>query len=104
MPTATRKPKPGARSNRDGADRLLELFRTWSAKNPLRKFREANGYRLSETASMLSVSIGTIQQWEDGTREPKEERLNDICRLINRGRPQDALEEWKKWREAKPQL
>jgi transcriptional regulator with XRE-family HTH domain len=43
----------------------MSTFKKLIADNPIRRWRKKHGYSQSEAASLLGVSIMTIQKWEE---------------------------------------
>lgn len=83
-------------------NKLLADFREWRLRNPLRIHRHTIEASMSEIASLIGCSIGTIQQWEDGTRKVTAARMPALCRLLDRENPGQAAERWQKWYATKP--
>ena len=49
----------------------------------LKKNRKLSGLTIEEMASMLGVSVSTIQSWENGRRIPKAKNIRNIANALN---------------------
>jgi hypothetical protein len=90
----------------DGA--LVARFSEWKERGPLYAYRQQSKLTMGGVASTLGVSIGTVQNLEDGNRDPRNKPYwPNVCRLLRAGRHRlhDAglAREWGQWLESKPQ-
>ena len=49
-------------------------------KHPLTDFREREGLSQDDLAKLIGVSRETITRWENGTRNPDEDKLQKIAK------------------------
>lgn len=65
--------------------------------NPLRKWRNAQGWTAAHVASELGVTERTVLAYESGAFSPSDTRLGSICALMDVD--YDSLKaEWEFWR------
>lgn len=77
------------------------------SRNPLRKWRVANGMTLADAALQLNVAMYTVQSWERGRFKPREESMASICSLVGTGtaRSRNRLAQaWSKWWDERPSM
>lgn len=77
---------------------LLGKLRSWKDDNPLRSYRTKNAITANEAATLLGVSIGTLQQWEQGARQPSTDQLSRISKVTK----SNAAASWASWISRKP--
>jgi|KBSMisStaDraftv2_1062788.scaffolds.fasta_scaffold4367642_1 transcriptional regulator with XRE-family HTH domain len=94
MPTPA-QPAPSARVSR---------FDQWKTKGPLFAYRKESGLTMGAIASLLGVSIGTVQNLEDGNRDPRGKTYwPALCRLLAPNRKPLVLSAmWGEWLDRKP--
>lgn len=78
---------------------IMEDIKLWKANNPIKVFRKATGISQPDIASIIGVSVYTIQRWEDGAVNPSEENVFKLGKLID-----GFSDQWKAWRGSKPEL
>lgn len=49
----------------------------------LRRMRKAGRWRAEEVAAAIDKSLGTVYAYEKGTREPKKETRDKLCKFFN---------------------
>lgn len=49
------------------------------SQNPLKDFREREGLSQADLAKLIGVSRETVTRWENGTRNPDEDKLPTIA-------------------------
>jgi DNA-binding transcriptional regulator YiaG len=78
---------------------IKQQLQAWKKNNPLKKFRKDAGLSQPDIASIVGVSVYTVQRWEDGAVNPSgdnEAKLNELIVGFS--------EQWKEWRQNKPKL
>lgn len=69
----------------------------WKSENPLKLYRKQEGLTQPDLASIIGVSVYTIQRWEDGAVSPSGENEIKLKKLI-----QDFSVQWDEWKNNKP--
>ena len=78
---------------------LVQQHKEWKRANPLREWRTEQGVTIHGAASMLGVSMTTIQLWESGGAHPSDDnmaKLNRITAMPNFSR------RWEAWVKRNP--
>jgi DNA-binding transcriptional regulator YiaG len=92
MPTKT-KPAPSE---------YVHRFEKWKATGPLYRYRQTSGMTMGGCASALGVSIGTVQNLEDGNRSPVGKfYFRKLCELLQTAAP-NVTALWERWLKRKP--
>ncbi len=94
---------PSARAPKKGP--LHTRFAAWKEKGPLYTYRRQSSLTMGAVASTLNVSIGTVQNLEDGNRDPRNKPYwPALCRLlIKQAQPKGSLAaQWGAWLDRKP--
>jgi transcriptional regulator with XRE-family HTH domain len=79
-----------------------QKFERWKATGPLYKYRKVSGMTMGGCASALGVSIGTVQNLEDGNRSPLGKfYFKKLCELLQTG-ARDVERVWSQWLKRKP--
>ena len=92
MPTKT-KPAPSE---------YAQKFEKWKARGPLYRYRQTSGMTMGGCASALGVSIGTVQNLEDGNRSPVGKfYFKKLCELFQT-RSTEVEKLWAQWLSRKP--
>ena len=79
-----------------------QKFRLWKATGPLYKYRKTSGMTMGGCASALGVSIGTVQNLEDGNRTPVGKfYFRKLCELLQSSAG-DVQHVWERWLKRKP--
>jgi DNA-binding XRE family transcriptional regulator len=90
------KPSPAA----DGV--LVARFSEWKERGPLYAYRQRSKLTMGGVASTLGVSIGTVQNLEDGNRDPRDKPYwPALCRMLRHDR-KNIGELWEHWLKSKP--
>ena len=77
-------------------------FRLWKASGPLYKYRTTSGMTMGGCASALGVSIGTVQNLEDGNRSPVGKfYFKKLCELFQTS-AREVTAAWEQWLARKP--
>ena len=77
-------------------------FEKWKTGGPLYTYRKQSGMTMGGVASTLGVSIGTIQNLEDGNRSPVGKfYFRKLCELLQTAAP-DVTALWERWLKRKP--
>jgi DNA-binding XRE family transcriptional regulator len=93
MPTTTKKAPPSE---------YVHRFEKWKATGPLYRYRQTSGMTMGGAASALGVSIGTIQNLEDGNRSPVGKfYFRKLCELFQ-ARSTEVEKLWARWLGRKP--
>lgn len=80
---------------------MADQHKAWQESNPLREWRKREGLSINGTASLLRVSLKTLQLWESGAANPTEINLARVAGLMNL-KPATLQSRWWKWKEIKP--
>ena len=56
---------------------LVTRHKEWKRSNPLREWRTENGVSIHEAASLMNVSMTSIQLWESNGATPSPRTWND---------------------------
>lgn len=79
-----------------------QKFDRWKASGPLYKYRKTSGMTMGGCASALGVSIGTVQNLEDGNRSPVGKfYFKKLCELFQTS-ARDVTAVWERWLARKP--
>lgn len=76
----------------------LAQLRAWLDECPFRRWRLEQGASIMETASLLGVSVTTIQNWEHGLKTPSDQHravVESVC-------GQDVTASWTEWFDRRP--
>ena len=65
----------------------------WRGRNPLRLWRQEQGYTLSIAAAIIGTGITSVQSWEQGSKHPNAESMNKLRRVVRAS----IEEDWKTW-------
>lgn len=80
----------------------VELFNRWKTTGPLYVYRKTSGMTMGGCASALRVSLGTIQNLEDGCRSPfGKPYFKNLCELLQM-RAAEVERVWSEWLKRKP--
>ena len=72
-------------------------FKKWYAENPLRKWRKENNISMNQCAAMLSISVKSIQLWEQGVYAPLANNFAKISELTEI-EVTELIEQWETWK------
>ena len=83
---------------------LVSRFVEWKARGPLFAYRKESGLTMGAIASTLGVSIGTVQNLEDGNRDPRGKTYwPALCRLLKPADTEERIGQyWAAWLKRKP--
>jgi DNA-binding transcriptional regulator YiaG len=77
-------------------------FEKWKTGGPLYTYRKQSGMTMGGVASTLGVSIGTIQNLEDGNRSPVGKfYFKKLCKLLE-SNAEAVAQTWERWLARKP--
>lgn len=77
-------------------------FTSWKMTGPLYVYRKTSGMTMGGCASALRVSLGTIQNLEDGNRSPVGKfYFKKLCELLQM-RAGEVERVWAEWLKRKP--
>lgn len=85
------------------SETVLEVYRAWRERNPLRRWRRREGMSIAGTAGYLGVSFSAIQQWEAGSGIPGPENMQRIAEALCLTHT-SLIEEWKEWHRSRPKV
>lgn len=73
----------------------------WIKSNPIRKARKKHDLTLTQAASIIGVSLLSLNLWEQGNAQPKPENLNRAARALKIA-PEEMEAQWKEWDKRRP--
>lgn len=77
---------------------LKDELREWVNRNPLRVWRREQGLSMRDVASLMGVSLASVESWEYGNAIPNDVNMSLLMRLTN---IPDLPVQWNSWyREA----
>lgn len=80
----------------------VQKFNQWKMTGPLYVYRKTSGMTMGGCASALRVSIGTVQNLEDGNRSPVGKfYFKKLCELLQM-RAAEVERVWAQWLKRKP--
>ena len=75
----------------------IELkYTEWRSKNPLRKWREANGVSRATVCAAARVTLNTIVKWEAGSNAPNRINIERLAKMMGKSTEELAIE-WCRW-------
>lgn len=84
------------------ANNYIERFNRWKGRGPLYRFRKSTGMTMGTVASAVGVSIGTVQNLEDGNRSPVDKPYFAALARLLQTKPAELRVEWEQWLKSKP--
>lgn len=80
------------------ATSVVEQHRQWQEENPLRVWRKEQKVTIHAAASILGVSVSSIQHWEAGATMPSDELMPRLVATIGQHTPR----RWRTWYDRNP--
>lgn len=78
---------------------VLQKWMNWQESNPLFQFRKDHQISRSRIATMIGVSMTSIQNWETGVSIPDADNMARITQIVG-VEPKD----WEAWLKRKPKM
>ena len=77
---------------------LVTRHKEWKRSNPLREWRTENGVSIHEAASLMNVSMTSIQLWESNGATPSPKNMERLMKLVG----PNVSKRWDRWVESNP--